>query len=96
MSNLIYFFAVIIFTIGLFISLIASTMYVVVWEIDFAYFIPDFMEKYTAHMLKEAKASGVSSADIIKKTKEMADMTEMYKSPLFRIPMTYVEILPVG
>jgi len=38
------------FKIGLYITLIASTMYVVVWLIEYYLFIPDFMDKYTAHV----------------------------------------------
>ena len=36
------------FRVGLYITLIASTMYVIVWLIDYYLFIPDFAEKYTA------------------------------------------------
>ena len=38
------------FLVGLYISLIASTVYVLVWMIDLNLFIPDFAEKYGAHM----------------------------------------------
>ena len=84
------------FKIGIMIVLIASTMYVVSWLIDYFYFIPDFMEKYSAHMLDELKASGASQIEIDNNTKEMADFGRMYKNPFFNAMMTYVEILPVG
>lgn len=84
------------FKIGLYISLIASTIYVVAWLIDYYLFIPDFMEKYTAHVLKEVKAGGASQLDINNKVTEMAGYKEMYKNPLFVVLMTYLEILPVG
>jgi hypothetical protein len=84
------------FKIGIMIVLIASTIYVVAWMIDYFFFIPDFMEKYSAHMLDELKASGASQTEIDKQTKEMAGMVSMYKNPFFTAMMTYVEILPVG
>src|SRR5215831_3218203 len=84
------------FTIGIMIVLIASTIYVVAWLIDYFYFIPDFAEKYSAHMLEQLKASGASQAEIDKQTKEMADFAIMYKNPFFNAMMTYAEILPVG
>jgi hypothetical protein len=84
------------FKIGSLIVLIASTMYVVAWLIDYYFFIPDFAEKYSAHMLAELKASGASQAEIDKQTKEMASFATMYKNPFFNAMMTYVEILPVG
>ena len=39
------------FTMGLYIALIASTIYVLAWMIDYYVFIPDFMDKYTACLL---------------------------------------------
>ena len=84
------------FKIGIMIVLIASTIYVVAWLIDYFYFIPDFMEKYSAHTLDQLRASGASQVEIDKQTKEMADFATMYKNPFFNAMMTYVEILPVG
>src|SRR6185295_9420833 len=37
------------FRVGLYITLIASTVYVIVWLIDNYFFIPDFAEIYSAH-----------------------------------------------
>jgi hypothetical protein len=84
------------FMIGLYISLIASTIYVISWLIDYHFFVPDFMDTYSAHMLDKLKASGASVAEIEKKTTEMASFKEMYKNPFFNIALTYSEILPVG
>ena len=84
------------FLIGLYITLIACTMYVIVWMIDYHYFIPDFMDKYSAHMIAQAKASGANQADIDKQIAEMAKFKEMYKNPVFMILMTYAEIIWVG
>src|ERR1043166_9622359 len=47
------------FKIGLFITLIASTFYVIVWLIEEHYFFPDFMEKYTANEIKKLQSSGI-------------------------------------
>lgn len=84
------------FKIGIMIVLIASTIYVAAWLIDYFFFIPDFMEKYSAHMLEELKSSGASQIEIDKQTKEMADFAVMFKNPFFNAMMAYMEILPVG
>ena len=84
------------FRIGLYITLIASTIYVVTWLIDYYVFIPDFADKYATAILDKLKASGASAAKIANQTKEMASFKEMYKNPLFVILFTYLEILPVG
>ena len=84
------------FKIGIMIVLIASTIYVVAWLIDYFFFIPDFAEKYSAHTLDKLKAGGASQIEIDKQTKEMANFAMMYKNPFFNAMMTYMEILPVG
>ena len=84
------------FKIGIMIVLIASTIYVVAWLIDYFFFIPDFMEKFSAQELDKLRSSGASQLEIDKETKEMANFTKMYKNPFFNAMMTYVEILPVG
>ncbi len=84
------------FKIGLYIALIASTMYVLVWLVDYYLFIPDFMDKYTAHVLRQAQSEGASAQEMQQKTAEMAKYKEMYKSPLGVILFTYLEILPIG
>ncbi|MGG9961182.1 DUF4199 domain-containing protein [Ferruginibacter sp. SUN106] len=84
------------FKTGLFVSLIASTIYVAGWLINYYFFIPDFMDKYAAAMIAKAKSSGMSAGDLAKKTADMAQMKEWYKNPLFVILMTYAEILPVA
>jgi hypothetical protein len=84
------------FKIGIMIVLIASTIYVVAWLIDYFFFIPDFMEKFSAQELDKLKASGASQVEIDKETIKMANMVKMYKNPLFNAMMTYAEILPVG
>jgi hypothetical protein len=84
------------FKVGIMIVLIASTLYVIAWLIDFYFFIPDFMEKYAANTLDKLKASGASQAEIDIQTKKMANMVTMLKNPLFNAMMTYAEILPVG
>lgn len=84
------------FKIGALISLVASTMYVIVWLVDYYVFMPDFMDKYVAQSLREAKASSASAAELAKKTKELAVNQEMYKNPIMVVLFTYMEILPVG
>lgn len=84
------------FKTGLYISLIASTMYMAAWYIEYHYFMPDFMDKYSEAMVNKAKESGASEAVISKKMAEAAQWKEMYKNPLLFILMTYAEILPVG
>ena len=84
------------FRIGLLITLIASTVYVIVWMIDFKWFVPDYFDKYKAHMLTDMQANGTPAAEMNKKMIEINSGVEMYKNPLFNALFTYMEIVPVG
>lgn len=84
------------FKTGLYITLIASSMYVLVWLIDYYVFIPDFLDKYIPHVLKDATEDGATQQELQEKTAEMASFKEMYQNPLFVILITYSEVFPVG
>ena len=84
------------FKVGFFITLIASTIYVLVWLLEEHFFFPDFMEKYTAYEINKLQASGISATKLATKTKKLEQAKEMYNNPGIKILMTYAEILPVG
>ncbi len=79
------------------ITVIASTIYVAVWLIEFYVFIPDFMDKYTASHIQQIKSGGLSPADLQKQVVDMERMRDSYDhNPLVVIFYTYIEIVPVG
>ncbi|HXB07843.1 MAG TPA: DUF4199 domain-containing protein [Puia sp.] len=82
--------------IGLGIALIGSTAYVIAWMIDYTWFIPDFMERYSTMLIKQAQASGLSGEKLAKKVAGINQMKDLYKSPIIVVLYTYLEILPVG
>jgi len=84
------------FKVGLYIALVASSVYVVTWLIEYYMFIPDFMDKYIAHVLREATKDGATAAELKSKKDEMAMYVNMYKNPLGVIVLTYLEVLPIG
>jgi hypothetical protein len=84
------------FQIGMYITLIASTMYVITWLIMYYFFMPDFMEKFVAAAIRRAETGGESAAQIAATREQMAGYTEMYKSPVMVVLFTYMEVLPVG
>lgn len=84
------------FKTGLYISLIASTMYVGVWLIDYYIFIPGYLDQYIAHVLYNAKIDGATQEVLNQKAAEMANFKELYKNPAFVVLVTYAEVLPAG
>jgi len=82
--------------LGLGIAAIASVVYVVVWEIylyagDYA-----FINDYANSMLEARKADGISGAEWDAVVKETEQMKSQYLNPLVRLPMTLLEVFPVG
>jgi hypothetical protein len=84
------------FLIGLAITLISCTFYVVTWEVIYFNFMPDFMDKYGVHVLQKMQASGATAAAIQEKSEELNRLKVMYKNPLFNAAMTFIEPFPVG
>lgn len=83
--------------IGALISLIASTIYVGVWLLEYYFLYPDFMEKYSDVMMKKMDKTTMTAAEIKSKMEEIEMYKEMYKNPLWIILLTYGEILvPIG
>lgn len=84
------------FKIGILVTLIASLMYAIGWEIYFNLFASDFMEKYSAHHLNKLEKGGASASELEAARLEMQAGAEMYKNPIIRFAMTLMEIAPVG
>ncbi|MES2754192.1 MAG: DUF4199 domain-containing protein [Pseudomonadota bacterium] len=85
------------FAMGLAISAIASVVYVIAWETAQATLIHgDFAKSYGDAIISEQRAAGASAAELAKTMREMAEFTTQYHDPLFRWPMTFMEIFPVG
>jgi hypothetical protein len=84
------------FGVGLGIAAVAGAAYIAVWEIYLAATDYAFMDQYIAHIVRARQAEGVPAAQIAREVVEMEAMREQYANPLIRIPMTFLEIFPVG
>ena len=84
------------FAVGILITLIASVCYVVTWEVMYFRFMPDFMDKYAAHMVEKARASGASAAAIQAQMEQLQKYKAMYHNVWINAAMTFVEPFPVG
>ncbi|AQR74836.1 DUF4199 domain-containing protein [Sphingomonas sp. LM7] len=84
------------FGMGLAISVVAGIFYVAAWEAALAMTSTDFIGAYTESLVAEKRAQGVAAAEIAKFAAEMEALRLQYANPLFRLPMTFNEIFPVG
>lgn len=85
------------FLIGLGVSFIASTIYVLVWMIYFEYGGEEFIDVYSAKAIAELKKGGFSPDVLQQKIEEQTQSMRTYKTNAFyRIGITYTEIFPIG
>jgi predicted enzyme related to lactoylglutathione lyase len=84
------------FGLGLAISFIAGILYVISWESACAIAHLDFAGSYAKAMIAQQQARGVSAEALAKLTAEMERFKAQYANPLYRWPMTFMEIFPVG
>lgn len=84
------------FLLGLGIAVAAGVAYVIGWEIYLAATHYAFMEEYTAGILEAKRAQGLAGPALAAEAARLETMKTQYDNPLFRLPMTFVEIFPVG
>lgn len=84
------------FLVGLYIALVASVIYVGVWEIYMNTEGEDFIEEYTSSYITQMEEDGATPAEIKEVEAEMDYYKEIYRKPLLRMLVTLSEILPVG
>jgi hypothetical protein len=84
------------FQTGALIAFVGATIYVVAWLFYFYLVVPDFIDKYSEHVIIVAEKHGATAAELAKKHEANAQFAEMYKNPAWVIVISYMEVLPVG
>jgi len=84
------------FAMGLAISFIAGVLYVAAWEAALAVTHMDFAGTYAKSVIEHQQAKGLSGEDLDKLRAEMEAFKVQYANPLYRLPMTFIEIFPIG
>ena len=82
--------------VGLAISVVACLFYTVAWEISLAYSDFDISKHLTDWFVEAARAKGASAEEMAKAMAEAKEFNEKYANPFFRMPITFIEIFPVG
>ena len=82
--------------LGLGITLVASVIYVGVWEAYLSMTDYAFIGDYTRSVLASKEAEGLTGAALEAEIASMETFEARYANPLFRLPMTFLEIFPVG
>ncbi len=85
------------FLIGLYVTLIASVIYVVAWEIYYQKYGGEFVAQYMEYTRSEMSKKGMSETEIAATLAPQLEMMETYKNnSAIRLAITFTEIFPVG
>lgn len=85
------------FSLGLYVSLIASMFYVASWELYTSVYDMSFAESYITHLESQLAAEGVGQPQIDQQIAEDKKMMDLYASnTAFRMGITFIEIFPIG
>ncbi len=84
------------FGLGLGITIVASLIYVLVWELYLMATDYSFIDTYIASIIENKETAGASQEEIATTVAEMDSLREIYANPLLRVLLTFVEIFPVG
>ncbi len=82
--------------LGLGIAAVASVAYVILWEVYLSATDYAFMRDYTQSILEAHQAEGLSGPALQVEIDSMNELEAQYANPLFRLPITFLEIFPVG
>jgi hypothetical protein len=82
--------------VGLGISAVAGVVYVLGWETAMAVSDFDFAGAYAKSMVDAARENGAAQAELQKVIADAESFRHSYANPMFRLPMTFIEIFPVG
>jgi hypothetical protein len=84
------------FLLGTGISAVAGLFYVIAWEAALAWTGADFIGAYSKHLLAREAAAGASAEKLAGLKGEMDAFARSYANPLFRMPLTFIELFPIG
>ena len=84
------------FMLGLGVAVVASLAYVILWEVYLSATDYAFIRDYTESILASRKGEGLIGTALQAEIESMNELRAQYADPLFRLPMTFLEIFPVG
>lgn len=85
------------FKVGLYITLVASALYIVGWMLYYHLGSGSaMMDAYLEQHIATLQSSGQSAEAVQAEIERMEGFMEMYQNPIVMIGMTFMEIFPVG
>ncbi|MEL7108610.1 MAG: DUF4199 domain-containing protein [Pseudomonadota bacterium] len=82
--------------LGIGISAVAALFYVLSWEVSLTLTDFAFVDQYKESAIASYEAKGLSGEALETKVAELEAMMASYSNIMFRVPITFIEIFPVG
>jgi len=83
-------------TMGIAIAAIAAIIYTLVWELYLMSSGYTFIDSYVTSAIEAKKAAGLAGEQLAQEMAELEEMRASYGKIYIRMPMTFLEIFPVG
>lgn len=84
------------FGLGLGITAVAGLFYVLSWELNLWLTDYAFVEDYKQTLIAGFEAKGITGEALAAKIEQVESTMASYQNPAFRMPITFLEIFPVG
>ena len=84
------------FAMGLAVAVIAGVMYTLIWELYSMSNGYAFIDSYVNSAIEAKKAAGLSGEKLAQEIAALEEMRANYGKFYIRMPMTFMEIFPVG
>jgi hypothetical protein len=84
------------FTVAFGIFIVAGLVYTFGWEAYLAATNYTFADQFASQAVASKVAEGATPAELARVEADMASFKAQYANPLIRLPMTFMEIAPVG
>jgi hypothetical protein len=81
---------------GLTAVIIASTIYVIGWEMYYPAYKDQFMAEYQQSVVAQYQEQGLSEAEIELKKQELSAWMNYYQNPFIRMGLTFMEYFPIS
>jgi hypothetical protein len=84
------------FKVGILITVVASLLYALSWEVAYHTVSKGFSEEMTKSYVAKMKEEAKNEAEVQAAVAKAEENKAMYENPLIRFPMTLMEVFPVG
>lgn len=85
------------FQVGIFITLLASVLYALSWEVAYRTVSKGFTEDISKHYEEEIKKNAKNETELLEELESNRKLMDLYdRNPIVRFGFTLIEVLPVG